>query len=530
MPLSIHDLPIELLPHIFRWISPTDRKDILLAHVCGVWREALHRTPEFWAGLLTVQGLVTTRNHQRDAELWYSFVDRTLSQPLRLLLGGHAFHLMKAIPQHLPRITLLHVEWLRVYPKDAQGHLLAIGPLPALEHLQLSCVSPAPLTDFLDFDPAALVGSRLLANEHPRLRHLEVNPDFFIPSMVSASLRTLIIHKGHMSIVLLTSALANCPNLESLRLNHAYKWGVLNTLPQIDLPRLRDYFLDYSDNRYVHETPVRDILGCIRCPSFAQLALDIGSPNPVRVLFPNSNVSPIMRVLTRLVIQSSDDSNEKVSLSYSLLAQGFVDSDRSQIPRLHVGVWGVNTHYPLSSILMSLIIPSVGFPAVTDLDILLHCGRGIPTPMTSPEWNSLLQAFPALISLTAHIASESCEELLRGLFFGRLLPVPRLQKLAISCTQAPRLLMNDLASMCQVRAGRGSPLRRLELRSSSLESYNRPLWPWEMEHLRRWVEEVDVRSASGGPSLAMDLRGVWLEERFRRSASRHPWALVRAGS
>ena len=124
---SVHDLPVELLAHIFRSISPIEHRDIRLAHVCSLWRATLQGTPEFWATFLTLPSLITQDDHERSVGLWYSFIDRTRCQPLRLRLEGGDFDLLKTIPEHLPRLSWLHVRWRTANPKDIQRRLLATG-------------------------------------------------------------------------------------------------------------------------------------------------------------------------------------------------------------------------------------------------------------------------------------------------------------------------------------------------------------------------------------------------------------------
>lgn len=104
-------MPIELLPSIFRWLPPTKRSDIRLSHVCGTWRDALMKTPEFWADFLMVEDLISPEHYERDVGFWHSFVDRTRPLPLRLPLDGGHCDLIKTVPEHLPRLKWLDVQW-----------------------------------------------------------------------------------------------------------------------------------------------------------------------------------------------------------------------------------------------------------------------------------------------------------------------------------------------------------------------------------------------------------------------------------
>ncbi|KAI0685504.1 hypothetical protein C8T65DRAFT_168435 [Cerioporus squamosus] len=177
------------------------------------------------------------------------------------------------MPEHLLRLTSLTVHWSMVFPKDVQRRLLAMGPLLVLEHLQLTCDLPAPESNFLDLEAAGLAGSAPRADDCPQLRYLGVNPDFFVPSMVVPSLRTLAIYRGHIKFEVFMSALVNCPALESLHLDHADFWDIRAPAQHVVLARLRNLSLNYLDSFLIR---VHDMFRYIRFPSISRLTAFLG--------------------------------------------------------------------------------------------------------------------------------------------------------------------------------------------------------------------------------------------------------------
>ncbi|RDX54721.1 hypothetical protein OH76DRAFT_991711 [Lentinus brumalis] len=475
--IKIDDLPIELLIDIFRCVTPTERSDIRLTHVCRIWRSTLQRAPEFWAKFLTVPDLITQDNYVRDVGFWHTWVDRTRTQPLQLRLRGRDLDLLKTIAGHLLRLASLHAQWSMVYPREVQRRLLALGPLPALEELRLTCDLPAPISNFLDLEAAGLEGITPRADEYPQLRHLEVNPDFFIPSMVVPSLKTLVIYHGHVKFEVLMYALANCPTLESLHLDHAHFWDIRDTAPQVVLPHLRDLCLDYPDSP---PTTVHGVFTHIQFPSITRLTALIGDCALVGVI-PDAHPLPILRVLTRLVMQVYDATDD-VPRTHTLSIKGYVDGEvRQDTPQLytvnqrinwkHRGGWAFYT--PISG-----ITHSMGSPAVTELEL---CLLDEQLNMTHIDWTRLFEAFPALVSLEVRIAS--CAGLLKALRRQPRRP-SRLVRLGLTCGNAPGV-HHSLVLTLELRASLGHGLQRLEFRNP-----NGPFSSWHLARLREVVSEV----------------------------------------
>ena len=478
---SVHDLPVELLAYIFRSISPIEHRDIRLAHVCSLWRATLQRTPEFWATFLTLPSLITQDDHERSVGFWYSFIGRTRCQPLRLRLEGGDFDLLRTIPEHLPRLAWLHVRWRTANPKDIQRRLLATGPLPGLKHLQLICAFPAPETNFLDLDVAGLANSAPLVEEYPQLRHLEVNPDFFIPSMVVRSLTTFIIHRGHMSFATLLPALAQCPALKILQIHHVFFRETNGTSQPVDLPDLRELFVNYK-----HEpgaSTLHHLLSHMRCPSMAQLTILLSS-HTLTGLLPEPQPLPIARPLTKLVVQISD-AYDVAPRKYTLTVEGYVAGSLQNAPRLRI----INTRSPWQdpdgwefSPLHSITHYFRHSP-ITDLQLGLLDEK---ISMAQDDWSALFGAFPALVALSVQIMS--CSTFLKVLRHTPLW-LPKLKRLALGCGTASGVPYALVVTL-RVRATQGHRLQRFEY--CHLKSETPPLSNWHLDRLRHLAAQVVV--------------------------------------
>ncbi|RPD65715.1 hypothetical protein L226DRAFT_234779 [Lentinus tigrinus ALCF2SS1-7] len=475
---TIHDLPIELIIHVFRCFSPTDRSDICLSHVCSLWRAALQRTPEFWAKFLTFPSLITQDHYERSIAFWYSFVERTRPQHLRVRLDGGNFDLLKTIPEHLQRLLWLHVQWRTANPRDVQRRLLALGSLPTIEHLQLACDFPAPVNNYPDLEAAELAELAPLVEEYPRLRHLEVNPDFFIPSMVVGSLKTLIIHRGHMSFSTLLLTLRQCPGLESLRLSHVLPRDPLDTSSQqVILPNLRDLSLSYTD--YPCRIAVQHLLFHMRCPSMAQLAVSM-SHWTLAGLFPENEPLPLARLLAQLVVRISN-SHHGAPRTYALLIEGYVDGTaRNMPPQLRIfnrhSPWANPHRWEFSPI--PSIVHEFRYSAIRDLEL---CLLDAQLSMKRPDSTALFEAFPTLVSLAVQITS--CLTLFKTLRH-KPLCLPKLESLTLECGNGSGV-HHKLVVTLEARAWLGHRLQLLRFRH--LNPDNVPISEWHLARLREVI-------------------------------------------
>ncbi|KAI0702037.1 hypothetical protein C8T65DRAFT_655804 [Cerioporus squamosus] len=478
---SIHELPIELLIHIFA-------ADIRLSHVCSLWRDTLQRTPEFWVNFLMLPDLITHTHQERSVGFWYSFIDRTMSQPLRLRLGGWCFVLLTRIPKHLSRLAFLHVQWRTVDAKEIQRRLLAMGPLPALEHLQLVCDLPGPQTNFLDLDTAGNTGSALLVDKYPRLRHLEVSPDFFIPAMVVPSLRTLAINSGEMTLATFILALVQCPALESLHLDHA-AWSTWNTLEasqQVDLLHLHELRLSYSRDYDVVYAGL--LLRYIRCPLSVRLDISLSS-STLLGLFHDTQSLNLVRALTRLIMRVTDPVDQlEGPRTYTLTVEGYGSHDVPDMPRVQIvnrgAHWGHLDDMTISPIFS--IVYDFRSSAVKELQI---CLLDEQLNVTRTDWTALFEAFPSLTSLVVRISS--CNGLLKALRRTPLLPAG-LERLALTCANGSGVHHNLVLTL-ELRASLGSRLQRLEFGSSKSAFLS-----WHLARLRDVIAEVVVVSSDPG--------------------------------
>ncbi|RPD65707.1 hypothetical protein L227DRAFT_219353 [Lentinus tigrinus ALCF2SS1-6] len=471
--LGIQALPIELLIHIFHCVSPTDRRDIRLSHVCKIWRDTLQNTSGFWANFLIIPDLITsnTNNHERDVRFWHLFVERTSSQPLHLRLGGWDFDLLNDIPKHLPRLTYLHVHWKMVYPKEVQRRLLALAPLPALKDLRLSCDHPAPETHFLDLEVPGPTQAALLTDKYPQLRYLEVNPDFFVPSMVVQSVIALAICDGNLSLIMLKTALAHCQTLEYLRLENVDFWDIQDASEQVVLPHLRELCLCYSHD------PVMHLIPHIRCPSITRLDVSLSSPFLDVGMF-NPHSLPIIRILTRLELEVYYPTDDAPALSIN----GYINRDVIHAPPLHIFNerfrWKHRVHEIFTPI--ASITEILGSSMVSELEVRL---LDEDLNMTHLDWTMVFEAFPALTSLVVHISS--CHGLLRALRQTPLRPAG-LERLTIACGNGAGV-RHTLVLTLETRASLGHRLQRLEFRN-----LNGAFASWHLARLQDVVEEVVI--------------------------------------
>ncbi|RPD61620.1 hypothetical protein L226DRAFT_612366 [Lentinus tigrinus ALCF2SS1-7] len=105
-------LPPEVLLNVFRHVSPTRRADIRLTHVCKLWRDLIHRTPEFWADMLGAKAVASRLDyHESNTPLSLTtFIERSSPAPYKLNLYEDLSILTK-IPSHISRIYSLSRSW-----------------------------------------------------------------------------------------------------------------------------------------------------------------------------------------------------------------------------------------------------------------------------------------------------------------------------------------------------------------------------------------------------------------------------------
>ncbi|RPD59052.1 hypothetical protein L226DRAFT_572343 [Lentinus tigrinus ALCF2SS1-7] len=498
---SIHDLPLELLIHIFRFVEPTCRGDIRLSHVCRRWRAAIHGTPEFWRDLLAVKRVLMTTRRDEHQTLWIDVLERVHQLPLHLTLSHNNLDVLETpfLAPYLPRLSVLSVEW-EGFPDlepEFQQRMLALGPLPSLETLR--CIFEDDIVSYHRSVPDQATSTAAYADRYPKLRYLEVNVNFLAFRMIVPSLKTLILHKGHISLSQLLAAMQQCPLLEYLELA-----GLIDTdqhtsddptVPTVHFPHLREWEM-YDDSWSPWDSNFPILLKHILCPPMARMTLWLHSYTPLsRVFLPDhagSHIGALSAVLDAVTTFDLAFTLGQDGGPAGLLLKWFASGERT--PRLFVSLpsreWAADLRptsplpYPRLSEIAS-VLSSQSHRAITELHVdLAH----IPTLacMRRVEWTILFDLFPGLVALTTRL--RSCVGLLRAL---RQAPPRRtslrLERLAVTCADMKRV-HHGLVVTLEMRAARGLRLRHLRFAHSNEDAP--PLSEWHLARLKDVVAEV----------------------------------------
>ncbi|RDX54722.1 hypothetical protein OH76DRAFT_991718 [Lentinus brumalis] len=510
--VDIHDLPFEVLIHIFRFIRPTWRGNIRYAHVCRRLRAAIHDTPEFWRDMIDIQRVLRSSwSRERSKAFLAVFLERAQQLPLHINLVQSEFDTLETRPlgDYLDRISVLFVQWERGdFKCELRGRLLALGPLPTLESLECTYEDPE-YTRPHSLDMYRTPSAVPCTDWYPKLSYLEVNPDFLMDAVVVPSLRTLLIHMGYASLSGILATLRHCPLLERLHIGQIFEptYVPIESMSPVPLLHLHEWTMFDS-----YECPgfPEVMLRHIQCPPTTRIALHpVGPYNKIILseVVPKDRIeggshigalSAVLPTTTTLDIQIVAGGDRWVSKN--LFLKWYAPGE--DVPRLcitmsyRVGDWNGGISPTSLQPYPYMLNITFAFSSQTITDLRLDLANE-PTPvfMRRIDWTILFDAFPALIALTARL--RSCAGLLRALRQAPL-RLGRLERLEVTCANKIRV-HHALVITLEMRANQGLRLRLLGFCHSNDDAG--PFSDWHLARLRAVVAEV-ITSFRREPSRA----------------------------
>ncbi|RPD65710.1 hypothetical protein L226DRAFT_557686 [Lentinus tigrinus ALCF2SS1-7] len=496
--ISIHDLPSELLIHIFRFLKPTYGGDIQVTHVCRRWRAAIHSTPEFWRDMIANRRVLGTgwRHDKRQLEAFLNvMLERTRRLPLHIELSHGDLDFLETAPlkDHLDRIAALIVERDTCDRGSATlGRVLALGPLPTLESLELTYESWACMSSVVPDEPPPAP----LTHSYPKLRCLEVNPNFLAYTMMVPSLRKLIIYPGYVSLSGILGALKHCPQLEWLECLGLFEHAdnPIRPFPLVHLPCLRDWVI--NDSHLCPGFVPQIMFRHIQCPTTTRISLGFGRSADLSDVLPRDRAGSLEGCFAVVLGTVS-------KLDFAVIAgRQWIDIDRLELKFFAAGEdasrISISIPYKLgkwhgdivpTSLRPFPCTPNVAsvFSSQTITELRLNLPQeSTPLPMRRVDWTILFDAFPSLVALATQIGS--CTGLLKAL---RQTPLRLrgLERLEVTCANGPRT-HHALVLTVEMRASQGVHLRRLAYVHSREDV--RPFSKWHLARLRAVVAEVIV--------------------------------------
>ncbi|OJT08146.1 hypothetical protein TRAPUB_942 [Trametes pubescens] len=268
-------LPPEVLMRVFACISPKGMGDIKLMHVCRSWRAILGETSEFWVDMLSLPKVWDI------PDLLEAILHLSSSRPLALRAASPDVYSSKFMIPHLCRIIDLAIastntEFRQFYRLLREGHL------SNLERLRLIYLGGTNSDPPVFEEEAEKCADACL----PRLRRLELSPNFVDDHLVVASITSLSVLARNHGLTWLSNeaipspqallrALSRCASqLTSLHFDHSTLphegWVSPEHCSRVDLPALLELSVD------AFPSPVESFLSAITIPPSSSLSIRCG--------------------------------------------------------------------------------------------------------------------------------------------------------------------------------------------------------------------------------------------------------------
>ncbi|KAI0640452.1 hypothetical protein C8Q79DRAFT_453508 [Trametes meyenii] len=283
----------ELLMEIFRHLGPQREADIRVTHVCRYWRALLHKTPQFWAVLLSA--CHWRRDTDQDHPCHIStLIKRSSPCPIDLWLPDYPNpSILVALKDHLSCLVSLSLDitCLHAYNNERSNALRQFLELPIPSLRILAIRRDHPLT----YPHAGrLQLHNLNANQYPALHTISLwCAALFIPALASPVLRHVEICElcnlygiylddgACTTMASLLDRLRPCSSLKTVKLS----WCGVRALqvlrdspsahtPPVGLPNLQICHIE--DECHV----VRSILEHIIIPARGQIILNACADSP----------------------------------------------------------------------------------------------------------------------------------------------------------------------------------------------------------------------------------------------------------
>ncbi|KAJ7645979.1 hypothetical protein DFH06DRAFT_581170 [Mycena polygramma] len=265
-------------PNDHLWPSP-NKAPLLLAQICGRWREICLNTPSLWRSIAFGEG--------GSLDLLETWLLRAGNQPLRIFLQSRddtrADALMRNVKPHSSRWQEVH------FALPASAHQqLDLMAFPCLERLTL--VTP---------DEA---GPSIVIQQAPSLRHAEIiRLPYFTAHLALQQLTSLTLY-SQATPVMIVAVLRCCPNL--LALDTGSTW-TLTTLVPSEAP-LQLHFLRSL------KVPEPTLLHCLTAPRLKQLQILItmGSRCDALQLFLARSCCDLQSLTSKLLRTNADQTRQ----------------------------------------------------------------------------------------------------------------------------------------------------------------------------------------------------------------------------
>ncbi|TFK92551.1 hypothetical protein K466DRAFT_217680 [Polyporus arcularius HHB13444] len=497
--ITLHaTLPREVLMNVFRHVYPTCPSDIRITHVCKLWRDLIHRTPEFWVNMLAVSAVTSHLGHNIDSDSpmsLLSFIELSSPMPYKLDIQTELSFLTK-IPSHTSRICSLSWElpgrpdFISLVTDFLDLHM------PLLQEMRCSCNREHAIPPLITALPNH---HRPQCGKFPRLRSLSLHGlGVACQALAFPSLKELHIDDGApiyfepLGLSALLKFLQSCSQLQVLVLD--INASALHAFPErqpedaVSLPYLTTLSLTF------HRPAPRwayDFLERVDVPSTAELKITwlCGCGTPLTTLIPASRSTSIkaIQAMDFLDIRYIDDRKHRASESKAVLTVHgrYMPASGRYKPCLtltiHRPCWrGTNRMCPPSTALGE-IMELFYHASLKSLWLRLDAGITV----RRQDWSRILNGHPSLLSLIVRIGS--CRNLLSVM---RRHPSrwPALQWLTIVCRDGSGV-HESLLSVLENRAREGSRLKLLTFSGD----YKKPaLSEHRMRRLQGLVREVKI--------------------------------------
>ncbi|RDX45535.1 hypothetical protein OH76DRAFT_943969 [Lentinus brumalis] len=448
----------EILIHVFRLISPDRRRDIQLTHVCRLWRQLIHFTPEFWVDMLAgfdVQPIWTGPNAQEDPAFFFTLVRRTSSRPYSLSLRARNAPLLQRIrAEDVTGLVSLTIHSCPDIPIFLSLRLPALRSLKIIDH-DIPVISDSSLASGLN-SPRS--------DHFPTLTEVDVPTALFLPALAVPSLRRLTISGTMHRPDVFQRAIRECNLLDSLTI---YDSPLLKShLPTpsksaVHLPHLSTLVL-YGGHA-PSENPALQLLSYptparvrMTLYGYGQSLLDV-FPS-IRDLQSSRTGSPVDHLVCKCTMNNEYGWLGQSIPNMTLAVSGYVEGTQTIAVAIEPSPWSTS---PGAG---SLCGPSV---VLQDIVALFSTSKGHlqqldfhfdhPIAVTKDDWALVLHAFPCIKSLSVRI--NSCLNLLMVL--RTEIVSSDLESLSIEHSNG-RGMHELLVTTIEGRAARGNPrLRKL---------------------------------------------------------------------
>ena len=400
--------------------------------------------------------LYPVKNPRRDA-LWRKLKGRTFNGLRSIVFKGsqRSFALTVAgVLQRAPMVS--NLDLCNYWARPGQELPWPVGdPIPLLSSLRLS--------------------KFLISWTSPLLRNLTQLVLDFLPAS---------IHSERTSIETFLTALANCPDLETLSLTHAGP-DLLNGHQDncdtvVQLRKLQEFFLEFRDS-----SRVGYILSHIGFPELTKLAVHV----PIEI---NDMPGTVSRVLPRQNAQTAQRFRKSTALTVYLGPDPhfFIDNLLIRFQESNLQFFRSPRDPQVLTRFASKIVEVIGGDTIISLNVETQ-GNGAPDGM----WGALLHGLPHLERICYHHIEEDGDGPLvnsfvlvfSGLFGGS--PVcPRLQRLEL-----PKGVLTQDASVTALKCALterdacGRRLKWIGLSGDATEADDRLI----LEPFRGLVDEVE---------------------------------------